>query len=255
MSPKPRGPEFGEGADLQQPRRVQRAPEPLARAIPYRETVGIVHAETEVVVLGAVLCVKQEHRGQRRQAEVSDLLSHEDRCLDVDRAHVARADGEAVGARGARPVEQRVHHHAVAGRRLDPVGAEERKLLPLRLAGADREAAGAHAESLIPRDRLKVAGAGEDHEGRQGVGLVQAGQAAETGEVDRRTCLRSLHGAVVIESGIEADAPGDAALHHRDLHREVVDEAGVQEVDREARGRVGKEPLGVTVADDAVVLS
>ena len=122
----------GEGADLEQPRRVQRPPQPFVRAVPHREAVGVVDGEAVVVVLAVVLGVEEEHRGQGREAEVGDLVAGEDRRLDVDLGDVPGPQGEAEGAGGALAVEERVDDDAVAGGRLDPVGAEEGELLALR---------------------------------------------------------------------------------------------------------------------------
>ena len=84
-----------------------------------------------------------------------------------------------------------MHHHAALAGRLEPVGAEERELLALRLAGADGERPRAQAEGLALGDRLEVARAGIDREGLQDVGLVQRRQRAEAGELEPRAPARA----------------------------------------------------------------
>ncbi len=233
---------------------MQRPPQPLVRAVPHRQAVGVVDAETVVVVLAVVLGVEEEHRGQRREAEVGDLVAGEDRRLDVDLGDLPGPQGEAEGAGGALAVEERVDDDAVAGRRLDPVGAEEGELLALRLAGADGEAAGAGAEDLVARDRLEVAGAGEGGEGDQGVGLVERGQHPETGEPGRKGVGRRRHD---VAEGVEVGVVGDRArlpvLDQEDLDGTGVDEARVDEFDAEAGRRIGEEPPVVAEADRGVV--
>ena len=134
------------------------------------------------------------------------------------------------------------------------MGAEEGELLALGLAGADGEAAGGEAEDLVAGDGLEVAGAGEDHERRQRVRRVQRRQAAEPGEVDRRAGFGRRHRAVGVERRVEGDASGDPGLDHGDLHRNAVDEAGVDQVDGEAGRRVDEQPALVAVLDRGEIL-
>ena len=104
-------------------------------------------------------------------------LAGEDRRLDVDPGDVPGPQGEAEGAGGALPVEERMDDDAVAVGRLDPVGAKERELLALGLAGADGEAAGAGAEHLAAGDRLEVARPGEVAKGTMTSGWFSAERA------------------------------------------------------------------------------
>ena len=132
--------------------------------------------------------------------------------------------------------------------------AEEGELFSLGLAGADGEAARAEAEDLPFGAGLEVARAGEDGKGGESVRLVEVGQGPEAGELERRVRRWRRHVAEGEERRVVGDLPRLAPLDQRDLDRDVVDEARVQEFDREAGGRINEEALVLAEADLGVVL-
>ncbi len=120
-----------------------------------------MHFAAEVVDARALGFVEQEHRGERREAHVVEILAREQRELHVHDGFGARNDRETVGAGGRFALEQRVHDQAagVGAGTLDPEPGERRELLSHRMRGAQSEAAGGQSVVAAAIDRAKIGGA------------------------------------------------------------------------------------------------
>ena len=142
---------------------VQRPPDPLPRAGPDVEAVGIVHLGPPVGHGLLARLGEPVHRGQRRQAQAGHGLAQMQVRLDVHHHARVPVQQELVGARDRRPVEQGIDRHRLgrARRRLEPEGAEVRELLRPRAAGVEGDAAGGQADLAFLADPAEVGGAQE----------------------------------------------------------------------------------------------
>ena len=96
----------------------------------------------EVVDFLAVVGAEEEHAGQRRNADLIDFASGVERDADIDDGFIPGPDGEGVGARQTRTVEQGVYHQAVRiNRALEVELREGWKLLADLGRSADRKTA------------------------------------------------------------------------------------------------------------------
>lgn len=172
-----------EGAHRQVLRIVQRTPQPLAVAGMDLQAAGVMQLGPEVVLLGRLVGAEQVHAGQRRQAQLADLVAEEHAGLDIHHRILARTQHEAVGAGGPRRVEQGVDHQLLVLRLrpLDPEFAEARELFARRQRGIDRQAARRQTVDLALADHAEVARAKEGGDLVLLVGLVDRIEHAETG--------------------------------------------------------------------------
>ncbi|MCY1186949.1 hypothetical protein D9M73_278680 [compost metagenome] len=92
---------------------------------------GIMQLGAEVVLFGRLVGAEQEHAGERRQAQLGHIVAQVDARLHVDHGLDARTQDEAVGAGGARRIEQGEDHQMLVlrFRTFDPELAEARELL------------------------------------------------------------------------------------------------------------------------------
>ena len=145
---------------------------------------------------------------------------------------------------------QRVGRRA---RLLDPQGAEQRELLALRFAGADRQAARVEAVGLAAREAAEKGRALED--GELAPALVVAGAQhpdagkADVGEIGRRLQLAEVEGAAVVDQAARL-----AVLDDVDLHRRGEDEAALQGLERKADLLVAPDRRIGVVVDRQILL-
>ena len=233
---------------------AQRPPDPFAAAGPHRQAVGVVDLRAPVPVHAAVVLADLVHAGARAQAEALDGLARVQRAVDVHQQHLARGDGEAVGAGDAGRVEQAVHHHRVGLRRraFQPVGDEVGEFLGVAGAGVDRQAARGLAVLALDADRAEIAGAQEGGEIALG---VLAGVEAETGEaqVGRQGLAVQAAAPAVEHARVVGDLAGLAVGQFVHAHRRFEEQAQVEELGEELA--VAAAPQGVVAVEaDRLVL-
>ena len=172
-----------EVADRQVFRVVQRTPDPLAIAGVNRQAAGIVELATVVEDLGRLVGAEQEHRGQRRNAQLADLVTQEHLGFDVHHGVGARTQDQAISASGAWRIQQRKDHQVLVTRlwTLDPELGETREFFARRQRGVDRHATGRQAVHLILAHDAEIAGAEHGHDFVLLVGLVDREKHTETG--------------------------------------------------------------------------
>ena len=119
----------------------QRAPHPLAGAVVDQQAVGIVNLGAEVLERRGLVLAVVVHARQRRKPELADLVTHEQGDFDVDLGIDAGLQHEAIGAGGARRIEQRVDFQRGRARRWPhhPELGEGRKFLTRNQPGVDRQ--------------------------------------------------------------------------------------------------------------------
>ena len=159
----------GERRDQHLPGVLQRAPQPFAFARGHHQAVGVMHLGAEVV-LARLVFTKQEHAGQRRNAQRLDgacaAAAHKDARTHSGHRLRARLNVEAVSPGGAGRIHERVHGGLrVAGLRAhQPELGKARKFLALAAHGVNGQAPGRQAVLLARAQRPEVAGALEDHQ-------------------------------------------------------------------------------------------
>ncbi len=149
-----------------------------------RQTLGVMQLRTEVGDIARLVGAEQEHAGQWRNSELADLLAEKHLGLHVQRAVLARRQHHAIGAGGARRIEQRVDHQVapISLRPLDPEFAEPRELLAHWQCRVDRQPARGEPVPLALADDAEVAGAEQGHHLVLLVLLVQRIEHLEAGE-------------------------------------------------------------------------
>ncbi len=97
----------------------------------------------EVQRAGRLVLAEEEHAGQRRDAQLADVLAHVELRLHVDLGVRAWLDDEAVRAGGAARIEQGVDRQllGVGRRALDPEFGEAGEFLAGVERGIDGQAA------------------------------------------------------------------------------------------------------------------
>ena len=165
-----------------------------------------------------------------------DLHAREQRRLDVHHGLLAGPHRERIRADDGRAFEQGVQNEAVGalGGPFDPKLGEYGELLALGAARPQRETASGEAVELLLRDGSEVACALKDEKLVEDIGSVDRCAHAETGIAHVRVELDSRRFRPVVKSFIrKKHATGLAAHHEIDIHRSLVDEAGMKQVDRE----------------------
>ena len=139
-------------------------------------------AGAEVVGHRAAERALEVHRRERRDPDVVDVGAREDRDRDVGHGVVARADAEVHVAREGRAVEHGLEAGHVALRRVEPEVPDDRELLGVRSARAERHRAAGQAVDHVAADGAEVARALHDEELVHVVGRVEVGPQTEAGE-------------------------------------------------------------------------
>ena len=225
-------------ADVEALRVVQRTPDPLAVAGMNAQAFGIMQLRTVVGAWPGLVGTEQVHAGQRRDAELFDVLTQVDLRLHLEHAVAPRFDFHAVSAGGTRRVEQCVDHQAAAiGLRLfDPEFAETRELFARWQRGVDGQATRGETEYLALADDTEVAGAQHTHHfvvRTFGIDLVDH---LEAGEAQILEVIRvQVEIAEVEHRRVVLDFLGAFGGHFVDLHRHIEVHALVEEVQPERR--------------------
>ena len=112
------------------------------------------------------LGAEEVHAGHGSEAARVDARARDQRAFGVHDCDVARPQREAVRPRDAVAVEQGMDGQGIVGetRTFDPHLADQRELLALGIAGAQRKGPRRDAEILAGRDRAEEAGALEDRD-------------------------------------------------------------------------------------------
>ncbi|SDY81204.1 hypothetical protein SAMN05421755_10517 [Nitrosomonas sp. Nm33] len=235
---------------------VQRTPDPLAAAGMDLQAGGVVQFRAIVVLRGGLVGAKQEHAGQRCQAQPTDLVAQEHACLDVDHGVSARAQHETIGAGGARRVEQGEDHQMLIlqPRPLDPELAKARELLARRQCRVDHQATGGKTVGLALADHAEVAGAEKGGDLVELACVVDRIEHAEAGVAQvLGDVLVELQVAEIEARGVILDFLDTVAGDLVDLHRRVEMHALVVEAQLERRLPV--RPVGlVHVEADLLVV-
>ena len=111
---------------------AQRTPQPFSTLGLDGQTIGIMHLWPEVRRAIQGIFTIEEHRGQRRQAHLLEVLAREERGLHLDVVAGARFERKAIRTGDGGSVQQGMHGDAALARfrRLDPELDEIGKLLP-----------------------------------------------------------------------------------------------------------------------------
>ena len=161
---KPLDAGVGESRHGDDARRAQRAPDPFAAARVHQQSVGIMQFGPVIVgAFGAVFTV-EEHRGQRRHADLDILPAREHRRRHFHHALYIGIKIETKGAGHGGTIEKGVNRRLL-GRvlgGLDPEFAKEGEFLVIA-AGRDRKASRGESIALAASEETEIAGAEEGH--------------------------------------------------------------------------------------------
>ena len=247
----------GEGAEQRPPRVDEGPPQPLAAAGMQRETIGIVHLGAIVLALRALVLAEGEHAGERRDAELAELLAQVEPGFHLEHRLLARLQDEAVGAARAPRVEQRVNGQLLGARRrpFDPELGKARELLAGRRNWVDRQAARRQPVELRLAQGAQIARAEEHQHLVLEARRVERVMHAKAGEAEVAQLRRiDLVRAVFERLGIELDLAHLVVDDLADLHRLVVEPARMEEGHLERQpGAVPQEAVAAE-ADIAVLV-
>src|SRR5215207_2332614 len=125
-----------------------------------------MHLGAIVVDLLPPVRAEGEHRGAGRQSDFCQVDARKEDSLHVHDRLVAGPYGETVGTRNRGAVQQCMYNDGigVALWLLHPEGAEERKLLALRIGGLQCEPARGKTVDLIAAERAEVTRAEKDRD-------------------------------------------------------------------------------------------
>ena len=215
-----------------------------------------MHRGPEIVDLGAVVGVEQEHAGERRKAGARHVHARIEHGLDVEHGGLARTDGEAERSRGARAVEQRMHDDRADFRLrpLQPERLEDGKLLALRLAGVDRQPARGEPVVQALGDRAEIACAEKHRDLVVMVGSVERRVQPEAGKAEIGARLRRRHLVEREHAGRVDDAARAALAHLEDIDAVGIIEAAVKELRLERQAHAAPQRLLRHEADRAVLV-
>ncbi len=202
---------------VRDPRRVvERSPEAISVGAFDAQPVAVVHGGAIVVDCRAVRAAEEEHRGQRRHAELGDRLAKEQPRGHVHLGCCARADREVIGAGDARAFERRQYDHLRGpGRRpLEVEPGEARELLGAVGAGVEREAPGAQPVGAPPPEPAEIARAKKGDEFVEDIGTIEPVMQTEARHAGQRKIVRQTLGEFL---GILEVARGEAHLPRRAL--------------------------------------
>ena len=220
---------------LQGRRVCERPPDPLAVAVQDLQSVRVVHGVAIVVEARTIRGVEQEHRRQWRDAESTELYARKQRSVDVDDRLVAGLGREREGADDGRALEQRVNHDPLGAfrRPLDPEVRPRGELLTLAARRAHRQTARRQAVELAARDGAEIARALKHEKLVLVVRPVDRRAHAKPrirGSRDRQRARCAIGFEQIV---VEQHAPRRLRDHEIDVHGDVVDEPGIEQIDSE----------------------
>ncbi len=186
------------------------------------QAIGVVYPGAPLAHRAGGVAAVEEHGGERRDAQLFDVVADEQPGFHVHHRRVADAHVELVGAGEAAAVEQGVNGHGfrLGGGPHQPELGERRELLPGRQAGVHGDAPGGQTEMVVRPDGAEITGAGEHQKRIAALFAVQRIGELETGvaQIGGHPTCQLLAG--VVEIGFIVGHVVDAfRVHLVQLHR------------------------------------